>query len=79
MDSRQQFKKQVISRWTGKHIQHPDDVSMEVAKQLEIPFHSTGNREIRAKDAGKIGGVIGGNMVKEMVRMAQKELSKDSR
>lgn len=72
-----QFKQQVISEATGMHIGHPEDVSMEVAKQLNIPLKKTGNGDIRAKDAGKIGGFIGGHMVKEMVRMAQDELAKD--
>lgn len=72
-----QFKQQVISEATGMNIGHSEDVSMEVAKHLDIPLKRTGNGDIQAKDAGKIGGFIGGHMVKEMIRMAQDELAKD--
>ncbi|WP_220183991.1 alpha/beta-type small acid-soluble spore protein [Thermoactinomyces mirandus] len=72
-----QLKKLIISEVTGRHIQYPEDVSMEVAKQLNIPLKKTGNGDIRATDAGKIGGFIGGHMVKELVRMAQDELARE--
>ncbi len=72
-----QFKQQVIREATGMHIGHLKDVSIEVAKHLNIPLNKTGNRDIQARDAGKIGGFIGGHMVKEMVRMAENELARD--
>ncbi|PRZ17432.1 small acid-soluble spore protein alpha/beta type [Laceyella sediminis] len=69
------LKKNVMGKALGKHIASPDDVSMEVAKQLGIPFQERGNGELKAEDAGKIGGAIGGSMVKELVRMAEASLA----
>lgn len=54
----------------------PDNAKYEVAKEQGIPLKKGYNGEIRAKDAGKIGGSIGGNMVREMVKMAEQQLSK---
>lgn len=71
-----QFKTKVMNQVLGTNIQDPDDVKMEVAKQLDIPLKPLGIGEIRAEDAGKIGGAIGGRMVKEMIRLAQESLSK---
>jgi hypothetical protein len=72
MDS---FKTNVMSKVLGTNITSPDDVSMEVAKQLDIPLKEQGNGELKAEDAGKIGGAIGGNMVKELIRMAQSAMA----
>lgn len=47
----------------------------EVANELGIPLNKGYNGNITASDAGKIGGAIGGNMVKEMVRMAEQQLT----
>ncbi len=48
----------------------------EIANELGIPLNKGYNGNITASDAGKIGGSIGGNMVKEMVRMAEQQLAK---
>lgn len=47
----------------------------EIANELGIPLNKGYNGNIKASDAGKIGGAIGGNMVKEMVRMAEQQLA----
>lgn len=52
-----------------------DKGKYEVARELGIPLNKGYNGNIRASDAGKIGGAIGGNMVKEMVRMAEQQLA----
>ncbi|MFA9559825.1 small, acid-soluble spore protein, alpha/beta type [Evansella sp. AB-rgal1] len=54
----------------------PENAKYEVAKEQGIPLKKGYNGEIRAKDAGKIGGSIGGNMVREMVKMAEQQLNK---
>jgi hypothetical protein len=77
-DARQrvdQFKAQVMNRALGTHIQEPGNIKMEVAKQLNIPLRKQGNGQLKSEDAGKIGGAIGGRMVKEMIRLAQESLS----
>ncbi|MCM3743280.1 alpha/beta-type small acid-soluble spore protein [Sporosarcina luteola] len=55
----------------------PDAVKFEVAKELGIPLSKEYNGKLTSEQAGKIGGPIGGNMVKEMVRLAQEQLTKD--
>jgi hypothetical protein len=76
------FKTEVMSEALGTGIRHPEDVKTEVARRLNIPLKKGGNGDLKAEEAGKIGGAIGGRMVKEMVRMAeqallQKETSRD--
>ena len=55
---------------------NPDHAKFEIADELGIPFSKDDNGEMTAKDAGKIGGSIGGHMVKEMVRLAQEQMLK---
>lgn len=57
-------------------INNPDNVKYEIADELNIPLNKGYNGKITAENAGKIGGQIGGNMVKEMIRMAQEQLIK---
>lgn len=78
-DDVDRFKTKVMNQVLGTNITDPNDVKMEVAKQLDIPLKRSGNGEIRAEDAGKIGGAIGGQMVKEMVRLAQESLRKSGK
>jgi small acid-soluble spore protein D (minor alpha/beta-type SASP) len=54
----------------------PDDVKMEVARSLGVPLVPGDNGDLRTEDAGRIGGKIGGAMVREMIRMAQEKLTK---
>ncbi|WP_186578206.1 alpha/beta-type small acid-soluble spore protein [Aquibacillus kalidii] len=53
----------------------PNQAKYEVAKEQGVELSKGYNGNIKAKDAGTVGGNIGGNMVKEMVRMAQAELN----
>ena len=55
----------------------PDLVKFEIAKELGIPLSDKNNGKLTSEQAGKIGGPIGGNMVKEMIRLAQEQLTKD--
>ncbi len=54
----------------------PDDVKVEVARSLGVKLTPGDNGDMRTEDAGRIGGRIGGAMVREMIRMAQEELTK---
>lgn len=58
------------------NINQPDDIKFEIADDLNIPLNKGYNGKITAEQAGKIGGPIGGNMVKEMIRMAQEQMAK---
>lgn len=57
--------------------ERPDAVKFEIAKELGIPLSEEYNGKLTSKQAGKIGGPIGGNMVKEMVRLAQEQLTNE--
>ncbi|MFZ3577800.1 small, acid-soluble spore protein, alpha/beta type [Virgibacillus sp. DJP39] len=46
-------------------------VKYEVASEQGITLNKGYNGQLTSEQAGKIGGPIGGNMVKEMVKMAQ--------
>ena len=54
----------------------PDEVKYEIANELGIPLKKGYNGKLTSEQAGKVGGPIGGNMVKEMVRMAQEQMTK---
>ncbi|UOQ92227.1 alpha/beta-type small acid-soluble spore protein [Halobacillus shinanisalinarum] len=58
------------------NMTNPDDVKYEVAKEQGIPLKKGYNGQITSEQAGKVGGPIGGNMVKEMVKMAQEKMTK---
>ena len=55
----------------------PEDAALEVAKELGIPLKDGYNGKLTSAEAGKVGGRIGGSMVKELVRMAQENIKKD--
>jgi small acid-soluble spore protein D (minor alpha/beta-type SASP) len=54
--------------------ERPDTVKYEVARALGIPLHPGYNGKLSTESAGKVGGPIGGAMVREMIRMAQIQL-----
>lgn len=55
---------------------NPNEVKYEVAKELNIPLQHGRNGHLTSEQAGKIGGQIGGRMVKELIKMAQQSLNK---
>ncbi|MFC5464830.1 small, acid-soluble spore protein, alpha/beta type [Lederbergia graminis] len=63
-----------VMKAKGYNVQNPDDVKYEIAKEQGITLNKGKNRELTSEQAGKIGGPIGGNMVKEMIRMAKERL-----
>lgn len=54
---------------------HPDDVKYEVARSLGVPLQEGDNGSLSTEDAGRVGGAIGGSMVREMIRLAQQKLA----
>lgn len=52
------------------------NVKFEIAEELGIPLSDGYNGKLTAEQVGQIGGPIGRNMVKEMVRLAQEQLAK---
>jgi len=75
----EQFKAEVMrSKGYTVDPRSPDSVKYEVANRIGVPLNQGYNGDLPAKSAGKIGGQIGGAMVREMVRIAQQSLSSHS-
>jgi len=73
------FKAKVMSEKGYKvNPNNPNEVKFEIAKEQGIPLKKGYNGHLSSEEAGKVGGPIGGNMVKEMVRLAQEKLSNNS-
>ncbi|MNW50377.1 alpha/beta-type small acid-soluble spore protein [Paenibacillus sp. J53TS2] len=70
------FKAEVMMR-EGYNInpERPDDVKYEVAKSLGVTLREGDNGDLTSAKAGKVGGAIGGSMVKEMIRLAKQRLN----
>lgn len=54
----------------------PEEAKFEVAKEIGVPLKKDYNGELTSKQNGKIGGKLGGGMVKELIKMAQENLGK---
>ncbi|MGG1314055.1 alpha/beta-type small acid-soluble spore protein [Cohnella laeviribosi] len=57
----------------------PDDAKFEVAKDLGVPLRPRDNGELSTESVGRVGGKIGGPMVREMIRLAQERLANRER
>ena len=62
-----------------EHWKNYDLLKQEIASELGVNLKPGYNGHLSAKDAGKLGGVIGGNMVRSMVEFAEQELSKGNK
>ncbi|WP_400164048.1 alpha/beta-type small acid-soluble spore protein [Brevibacillus sp. TJ4] len=56
------------------NVADPSQAKYEVAKELHVPLKHGYNGQLPAHDAGRIGGQLGGKMVKELVRMGMESL-----
>lgn len=52
----------------------PEEAKFKSAKQQQIPLTTGDNGNLTAREAGKVGGPIGGQMVKKMIALAQMEM-----
>ena len=68
--------KDKIMKEKGYDVVEPGSVKYEIASELGIPLTKEDNGNLTSKEAGKIGGPIGGSMVKAMVKMAQEQMIK---
>lgn len=58
---------------------HSEEVVSEVAQNLGIPYQPNGyNGQLTTRDAGRIGGQMGGTMVQRLIEIAKSELSQTS-
>ncbi|MFC7372718.1 small, acid-soluble spore protein, alpha/beta type [Fictibacillus iocasae] len=74
-DALDRFKAEVMKN-AGYNVDlsNPNTVKYEVAKDAGIPLKDDGNGGLTAKEAGIIGGEIGGRMVRELIRRAKENL-----
>ncbi|WP_264739584.1 alpha/beta-type small acid-soluble spore protein [Cytobacillus firmus] len=70
-----QLKNQVMAN-QGYHVdsENPDKVKYEIAEEAGVPLKPGYNGRLTSKQAGTVGGKIGGSMVKELIRMAQERM-----
>ncbi|WEG11784.1 alpha/beta-type small acid-soluble spore protein [Pullulanibacillus sp. KACC 23026] len=52
-----------------------DQLKYEIAKEHHIPLKKGDNGNLTAKQAGTVGGHIGGPMVHELIKRAKQQLS----
>ncbi|MGC5325053.1 alpha/beta-type small acid-soluble spore protein [Brevibacillus sp. SYSU BS000544] len=58
-----------------QQVSDPNQAKFEAASELHIPLEPGYNGNLTSHDAGRIGGKLGGSMVKEMIRSAQEQLA----
>lgn len=64
---------QVVEQTAPKR---PETAAQLVAEKLNVPYDSDGdNGELKASQAGEIGGHLGGPMVAKLVAMAKQEMA----
>lgn len=52
----------------------PERAKYEIAEEVGVPLKEGYNGKLTSEQAGKVGGRLGGSMVKELVKMAQENL-----
>jgi hypothetical protein len=55
--------------------ENPNDIKFTAAKQAGVPLSRDDNGELTARQAGKVGGQLGGPMVRRLVELAQQQLN----
>lgn len=56
---------------------NPSDAKFEAAQEVGVPLQKGYNGTLTPRQAGKVGGRLGGSMVRELVKMAEMNLSKN--
>ncbi|MCS1350030.1 alpha/beta-type small acid-soluble spore protein [Mechercharimyces sp. CAU 1602] len=64
----EQLKTEIMQKQLGRGHVSPEQMKLEIAKELHVPMQVGYNGELKAKQTGKVGGQIGGAMVKELVQ-----------
>ncbi|HEU4964952.1 MAG TPA: alpha/beta-type small acid-soluble spore protein [Bacilli bacterium] len=54
-----------------------EEAKYESARRQNVPLTKGDNGELTARQAGKVGGPIGGQMVKKMIALAQMQMMND--
>lgn len=58
------------------HAGRPEDAKFEAAAEVGVPLKKGYNGQLTSEQAGKVGGRLGGSMVRELVKMAQENMMK---
>jgi hypothetical protein len=58
------------------HATSPENAKFEAAEEVGVPLQKGYNGQLTSEQAGKVGGRLGGSMVRELVKMAQQNLAK---
>ena len=58
------------------HAATPEDAKFEAAEEVGVPLKKGYNGQLTSEQAGKVGGRLGGSMVRELVKMAQENMMK---
>ncbi|KEO83767.1 alpha/beta-type small acid-soluble spore protein [Tumebacillus flagellatus] len=66
-DALQQLKAQVMNTTS-------EQAKFKSAKEQNIPLTTGDNGNLTAREAGKVGGPIGGQMVKKLIALAQMQM-----
>ena len=53
----------------------PEKVKYEVAEAMGVPLKEGYNGDLKAKEAGKVGGSIGGKMVRHMIKQIEQTMA----
>lgn len=72
-DGLNQLKQKVVEE-KGHQINSPEEAKFEVAEDVGVPLKKGYNGTLTAKEAGKVGGNMGGSMVRELIKIAQNNL-----
>jgi len=54
-----------------------EDAKFEAAKRQNVPLTAGDNGALTAREAGKVGGPIGGQMVRKMIALAQMQMMEE--
>ncbi|MXQ53807.1 small, acid-soluble spore protein, alpha/beta type [Shimazuella sp. KC615] len=74
-----QLQTKLISEDLGRSFDNKEEAKLELAKELGVPLQKGSNRDLRSEDAGKVGGAMGGRLVKELIQMSLQSLEKNNR
>lgn len=56
--------------------QTPEQAKFEAAEEVGVPLKNGYNGGLTSHEAGKVGGRLGGSMVRELIKMAQENMRK---
>lgn len=62
-----------------EHYKDYEKIKMEIASELGINLNPSYNGNLTTKEAGKLGGIIGGNMVRTMIQIAEENLANNNK